>query len=302
MIDSSSGRDLQYSLDSMSSEDLECESTVTVFGGDLVMSSTCSEDLECESIVTVFGGDLVMSSTCSEDLVSESIVTVFGGDLVMSSTCSEDLVSESIVTVFGGDLVMSSTCSEDLVSESIVTVFGGDLVMSSTCSEDLVSESIVTVFGGDLVMSSTCSEDLVSESIVTVFGGDLVKSSTCRAASMAVSPTVRAGLGDSFREMEIFISSSLTTALGRWRFLPRPGTLLHWCCHPPGRTSPRRAYLLKTPRTSGMRILGGNKANTAKQKKKQFTHRRHHYQLLRPTGQALSRSSARTNRHGVKAP
>ena len=37
MIDSSSGRDLQYSLDSMSSKDLESESTVTVFGGDFVM-------------------------------------------------------------------------------------------------------------------------------------------------------------------------------------------------------------------------------------------------------------------------
>ena len=55
MIDNNSGRDLQYSLDSMSSEDLESESIVTVFGGDLVMSSTCSEDLESESIVTVFG-------------------------------------------------------------------------------------------------------------------------------------------------------------------------------------------------------------------------------------------------------
>ena len=79
-------------------------------------------------------------------------------------------------------------------------------------SEDLVSESIVTVFGGDFVMSSTCSEDLVSESIVTVFGGDLVMSSTCSAASMAVSSAVRIGLGESFREMEIFAASRYTLA------------------------------------------------------------------------------------------
>ena len=66
-------------------------------------------------------------------------------------------------------------------------------------------------------MSSTCSEDLGSKSIVTVFGGDLVMSSTCSAASMAVSSAVRIGLGDSFREMEVF---TVVTALGRWRFLP----------------------------------------------------------------------------------
>ena len=104
MIDSSSGRDWQYSLDSMSCEDLESESIVTVFGGDLVMSSTCSEDLVSESIVTVFGGDLVMSSTCSEDLGSESIVTVFGGDLVMSSTCSAvSMAVSSAVRIGLGD-------------------------------------------------------------------------------------------------------------------------------------------------------------------------------------------------------
>ena len=61
------------------------------------------------------------------------------------------------------------------------------------------------------------SADLEWESMVTVFGGDLVMSSTCSAASMAVSSAVRIGLGDSFREMELF---TVVTALGRWRFLP----------------------------------------------------------------------------------
>ena len=62
---------------------------------------------------------------------------------------------------------------------------------------------------------------------------------------------------------------------------------------------------IENHRTSGMRILGSKKANMAKQKKKQFTHRRHHYNPLRPTDQltndvlALSTPSARTNRHGV---
>ena len=91
---------------------------------------------------------------------------------------------------------------------------GRDLQYSldSMFSEDLESESIVTVFGGDLVMSSTCSAGLGSESIVTVFGGDLVMSSTCSAASMAVSSAVRIGLGDSFREMEVFNASRYTPA------------------------------------------------------------------------------------------
>ena len=47
-------------------------------------------------------------------------------------------------------------------------------------------------------------------------------------------------------------------------------------------------------RTSGMRILGGDKANMAKQRKKQFSHRRlpfTHYRPFRPTGQASSRPS-----------
>ena len=49
---------------------------------------------------------------------------------------------------------------------------------------------------------------------------------------------------------------------------------------------------IEMPRTPGMWILGGNKANVAKQYKKQFSHRRHpinHYRSLRPTGQASSR-------------
>ena len=61
-------------------------------------------------------------------------------------------------------------------------------------------------------MSNTCSVDLGSESIVTVFGGDLVMSSSCSAASMAVSSAVRIGLGDSFREMEVFTASRYTPA------------------------------------------------------------------------------------------
>ena len=65
---------------------------------------------------------------------------------------------------------------------------------------------------------------------------------------------------------------------------------------------PRRAYLLNPPERRGMWIQGGNKANMAKQKKKQLSHRRHpfnHYHPLRPIGQALPRPSAHTNRHGV---
>ena len=58
MIDSSSGRDLQYSLDSMSSEDLESESIVTVFGRDLVMSRTCgAASMAVSSAVRIGLGD-----------------------------------------------------------------------------------------------------------------------------------------------------------------------------------------------------------------------------------------------------
>ena len=56
------------------------------------------------------------------------------------------------------------------------------------------------------------SEDLKLESIVTVFGGDVVTSSTCSAASIAVSLAVRIGLGNSFREMEVFTASRYTPA------------------------------------------------------------------------------------------